>query len=80
VTLRFQHLHDEVAILQRLVYKNKNQHRASKHLQAVCQVRRVQAAAMLLQGIAMVCLCCGRVRDSSLWAASLVVNASWTCC
>lgn len=39
VALQFPDLFDEVAILQRLAYKNNNQHRASKHHQAVCQVR-----------------------------------------
>lgn len=39
VALQFPDMFDEVQILERLAYKNKNQHRASKHHQAVCQVR-----------------------------------------
>jgi hypothetical protein len=38
VALQFPDLFDEVAILERLAYKNKSQHRASKHYQSVCQV------------------------------------------
>lgn len=39
-SLQLPELWQEAAVLQRLTYKNKNQHRASKHLQAVQQVRR----------------------------------------
>ncbi|WIA21497.1 hypothetical protein OEZ85_000701 [Tetradesmus obliquus] len=37
-SLQLPELWQEAAVLQRLTYKNKNQHRASKHLQAVQQV------------------------------------------
>jgi hypothetical protein len=37
-SLQFKDLYDEVSILQRLAYKNNNQHRSSKHYQAVRQV------------------------------------------
>jgi hypothetical protein len=39
VALRLPALYEEAALLQRLAYKNTNQHRVAKHHQAVCQVR-----------------------------------------
>jgi CelD/BcsL family acetyltransferase involved in cellulose biosynthesis len=39
--LQLPELWQEAAVLQRLCYKNKNQHRASKHLQAVHKVSQV---------------------------------------
>jgi hypothetical protein len=58
VTLQFPDLFDEVAILQRLAYKNNNQHRSSKHHQAVCQVRLSSLRGCpSLRTVRPLCLC-----------------------
>jgi hypothetical protein len=60
-SLQLPELWQEAAVLQRLCYKNKNQHKASKHLQAVQQVRQQAAMQLILPFIAAstraVCTC-----------------------